>query len=270
MSGFAGWTSMVWAQARLNQTVLLRQRGLAFSVLLLPLFMAFAYTSADGGPGATVNGVPVAVFAAVGAVAMVFPFSYMTISTGIVVRREERVYKRLRGSALPTSAIFAGDILHATLVGAVQGAVILVYVITMVGAPVPRNIPLMVLAFLLGAAVFAALAIGTAGLIPNYEVAQLVALPVLLVCMFGSGMMLPLSELPDWGQRVAERLPLTPIVTMMRTAFLGRDFSRDDAPEVGFLEAFQVSAVGLGVALLWIGVGLWSTRRYFRWDPRRV
>ncbi|WP_101787871.1 ABC transporter permease [Nonomuraea indica] len=270
MNGFASWASMVWAQARLNQTVLLRQRGLAFSVLLLPLFMAFAYTSGDAQGGATVSGVPMTVFAAVGAIAVVFPFSYMTITTGIVVRREERVYKRLRGSALPTSAIFAGDILHATLVGAVQGGVILAYVIAVVGAPVPRNIPLMLLAFVLGAAVFAALAIGTSGLIPNYEVAQLVALPVLLVCMFGSGMMLPLSELPEWGQRVAERLPLTPVVTMMRTAFLGRDFGRDGAPEVGFLEAFQSSAAGLGVALLWIGVSLWCTRRYFRWDPRRA
>ncbi|WP_236051478.1 ABC transporter permease [Nonomuraea cypriaca] len=193
----------------------------------------------------------------------------MTISASIVVRREERVYKRLRGSALPTSALFAGDVVHATLIGAVQGALILAYAMAVTGAPLPRNIPLMLVAFLLGAAVFAALAIGTAGLIPNYEVAQLVALPVLFGSLLGAGMMFPLSVLPDWGQRVAELLPLTPIVTMMRTAYLGRDFGHDAAPVVGFLEGFQVSATGLGIGLLWIGVGLWSARKYFRWDPRR-
>ncbi|NRQ33523.1 ABC transporter permease [Nonomuraea sp. NN258] len=263
------WLSMTWAQARLNQTVLLRQRGMAFSVLFLPLFLAFVYTSGPTIEGG-VNGVPGTVYAAVGAMAVVFPFSYMTIATGIVVRREERVYKRLRGSALPTSAIFAGDILHATLVGAVQAALILGYAIAAVKAPVPANIPLMLLAFVLGAAVFAALAIGTAGLIPNYEVAQLVALPVLFLSLFGSGMIVPLTSLPDWGQRIAEALPLTPVVSMLRTGFLGRDFSVDSAPEVGFLESFQVSAAGLAIALLWVGVGLLSTRQYFRWEPRRA
>ncbi|WP_165969611.1 ABC transporter permease [Nonomuraea terrae] len=263
------WLSMTWAQARLNQTVLLRQRGLAFSVLVLPLFLAFVYSSGPAAGGA-VAGVPAGVFAAVGAMAVVFPFSYMTIATGVVVRREERVYKRLRGTALPTSAIFAGDVVHATLVGAVQAAIILVYAIAAVGVPAPANVPLMLVAFVLGAAVFAALAIGTAGLIPNYEVAQLVALPVLFLSLLGTGMLFPLSVLPDWGQRVAEALPLTPIVTMLRVAFLGRDVAQEGAPAIGFLESFQVSAPGIGIALLWIGVGFWSTRKYFRWDPRRA
>ncbi|MEV4221336.1 ABC transporter permease [Nonomuraea sp. NPDC049725] len=263
------WLSMVWAQARLNQTVLLRQRGMAFTVLLLPLFLAFVYTSGPQG-AEMVNGVPGGVFAAVSAIAVVLPFSYMTIATAVVVRREERVYKRLRGSALPTSAIFAGDIVHATILGAVQAVIILVFAMGVAGAPMPSNVPLLLLAFLLGAAVFAALAIGTAGLIPNYEVAQLVALPVLFVSMFGAGLMFPVSVLPEWGQRVAEMLPLSPIVAMMRTAILGRDFAADAAPAVGFLESFQVSAVAIGIGLLWIGVGLWSTRRYFRWDPRRA
>lgn len=261
-----GWVSMVWAQARLNLTVMMRMRGLAFTVLLLPLFLAVMNTSAAR---VTVNGVPAGVFGAVGALAVVFPFSYMTITSGIVVRREERIYKRLRGSALPTSAIFAGDVLHASLIGAVQCAAILAYAMAAVQAPLPRNIPLMLVAFVLGAAVFAALAIGTAGFIPNYEVAQIVALPVLFGSLVGAGMMFPLSALPDWAQRVAEVLPLTPVMTMIRTAYLGRDFGQDAAPEVGFLEAFQVSAAGLGIGLLWIGVGLWSTRKYFRWDPRR-
>ncbi|MGI5491276.1 ABC transporter permease [Microtetraspora malaysiensis] len=263
------WMSMVWAQTRLNQTVLLRQRGFAFSVLLVPLFLAFVNTAGPAS-GTTIGGVPGAVFGAVGAMAVVFPFSYMTIATTIVVRREERVYKRLRGSALPTSAIFAGDILHATLVGAVQAAIILAYAMGVVGAPAPRNIPLIVIAFVLGAAVFAALAIGTAGLIPNNEIAQLVAIPVLLVSMLGAGMMFPLSVLSAGVQRAAELLPLTPIVSMIRTAYLGRDFARDGAPEVGFLETFQVSATEIGIGLLWIGVGLWCTRQYFRWDPRRA
>ncbi|TMR16095.1 ABC transporter permease [Nonomuraea turkmeniaca] len=256
------WASMAWAQTRLDFTVMLRQRGLAFTVLLLPLFLAFVNT-ANSVAGAEVAG-------AVGALAVVFPFSYMTITSGIVVRREERVYKRLRGSALPTSAIFAGDVLHATLIGAVQGVAILAYVMAVVGGPLPRNVPLMLVAFLLGAAVFAALAIGTAGLIPNYEVAQLVALPVLFGSLLGAGMMFPLSVLPEWGQRVAELMPLTPIVTMIRTAYLGRDYGQAAAPKVGFLEGFQVSAAGLGIALLWVGIGLWSARRYFRWDPRRA
>ncbi|MGN9785659.1 ABC transporter permease [Nonomuraea sp. ZG12] len=263
------WLSMVWAQTRLNQTVLLRQRGMAFSVLLLPLFLAFVNT-ANARSQDLVNGVPATAFAAVGAIAVVFPFSYMTIATSIVVRREERVYKRLRGSALPTSAIFAGDILHATLVGAVQAVVILVYAVAVVDAPMPRNIPLMLLAFLLGAAVFAALAIGTAGFIPNYEVAQLVALPVLFISLVAAGVMFPLSMLPEWGQQISERLPLTPVVSILRTAFLGRDFAQEGAPAIDFLESFQVSAAGVGIGLLWIGLGLWLTRQYFRWDPRRA
>jgi ABC-2 type transport system permease protein len=267
-----GWPSMVWAQVRLNHTVLVRQRGMAVSILVLPVFVAVLYAITGRG-GEAIGGVPSDTYIGVGAIAMVFTTAFMSVSLAVVNRREERVYKRLRGTPLPVSAIFAGDVAHAAAVTFVQAALAAGFVLVR-DAPTPGNVPLVLLAVVVGAAVFCALALGLSGLLPNTEVAQLAAIPVVLVGAVGSGVA-PLTAFPGWAQRTAEVLPLTPVVRMLHTGWLGRDFSSEPvkgvaADKVGILQGFQVTAGSLGVALVWIAIGLWLTRRYFRWDPRRA
>lgn len=269
-----GWARTVWAQVRLNHTVMLRQRGLAVTILVMPLFFVVLYTVTVRGNGLKI-GIPPRPYVGVGTLAMGFATAFMSVTSAVVGRREERVYKRLRGTPLPVGSIFAGDILHAVLVALVQEVVAGGYLIVALHAPVPHDIVLVLVGSAVGAAVFCALALGVSGLLPSVEVAQLAAVPVLLVGALGSGMMVPLSVFPDWARRVGEVLPLTPAVRMIRTGWFGRDLSVAPVkgvtpPRVGFLEGFQVSAVSLGVALLWIALGLWLTRRFFRWDPRRA
>jgi ABC-2 type transport system permease protein len=269
-----GWPAMVWAQVRLNHTALVRQRGLAFSVLTLPLFFVVVYTI---NPTAheTIGGVSTRAYVGVGTLAMGCLAAFMSVSAAAVYRREERIYKRLRGTALPVGAIFAGDVAHAVLVGLVQEVLSAGYLIVVLHAPMPSNIPLILVASLIGSVAFCVLALGVSGLLPSNEVAQLASVPVLLIGALGSGMAIPLSALPGWARGVCEVLAPTPIVRAVRTGWFGRDFSAEPAKHVaahhvGLLDGFQVSGAGLGVALLWIAVGLWLTRRFFRWDPRRA
>ena len=159
------WPAMVWAQVRLNHIALLRQRGLAFGVLTLPLFLVVVYTI---NPTAheTIGGVSARAYVGVGTLAMGCLAAFMSVSAAAVYRREERIYKRLRGTALPTGAIFAGDVAHAVLVGLLQEVLAAGYLIVVLHAPMPRNIPLILVATLVGSVAFCALALGVSGRCP--------------------------------------------------------------------------------------------------------
>src|SRR5262249_36843619 len=162
---------------------------LAFSALLLPLFFVVVYTL--GPAGAMVGGVPRKEYVGAATLALVFTTAFMTVSSAVVNRREERIYKRLRGTALPTVAIFAVDVVHAVLVALVQEIVSAGYVVVALHAPIPRDIPLVLLASVVGASVFCALGLGVAGLLPSTEVAQLAAMPVIVLGALASGIVFP-------------------------------------------------------------------------------
>ena len=84
------------------------------------------------------------------------------------------------------------------------------------------------------------------------EMAQVTSLPVLVACMLGSGVMFPLSVMPDGVATALRLLPLTPVLDLMRAGWA-------DGP---VLRPLIVLAV-------WIAFGTYAVRRWFRWDPRR-
>jgi hypothetical protein len=204
-----GWPVMVWAQVRLNHTTLLRQRGLAFSVLTLPLFLVVLYTI---NPTAheMIGGVSARAYVGVGTLAMGCLAAFMSVSAAAVYRREERIYKRLRGTALPIGAIFAGDVAHAVLVGLVQEVIAAGYLIVVLHAPMPRSIPLILVASLIGSVVFCVLALGVSGLLPSNEVAQLASVPVLLIDRAGGPHRLVRPRLLRRPGRARRRAPRRP------------------------------------------------------------
>jgi ABC-2 type transport system permease protein len=76
----------------------------------------------------------------------------------------------------------------------------------------------------------------------------------------------PLDVLPDGLARVAELLPLTPAVDLMRIGLLG---VTADGTVVDFAESFGAAVQPVVVLAAWTAVGIWLVRRYFRWEPRR-
>ncbi|MEU4697635.1 ABC transporter permease [Nonomuraea dietziae] len=225
--------------ARMDLKLLGRNTTAVFNVLLLPLL--FAWMLSQGGSESFIlTGMP--------GVLLAFAV-FMNLVNSFTARREELVLKRLRGGQGSAVAIFGGAGLAALAAFILQVALLVVW-IDRTGGGLPENVPMMLVAAVLGVAVFGLLAAAFSGITPNAELAQVAVLPVLIVALVGSPLVIPLSEMP-----FAVRLvPTTPIVEMMRMGYGGGSWAAA-LPWIGALLAWLVVA---GLLAKWL----------FRWDPR--
>ncbi|GII91279.1 ABC transporter permease [Sinosporangium siamense] len=253
--------------ARMDMTVLGRNQTALVNVLLLPLLMAWMFTTLyDRGE---IGGVPGGLFILTGLPSMMLGFAvFVNLVNSFTARREELVLKRLRGGQPSAVAIFGGAGLSAFLIFAVQMVLVAVWSSRIEGGAMPANIPLMVVTGLLGVAVFALIAAAFSGITRNAELAQVAVVPVLLVIMIGSPLMVPLSVFPEPLQIIAKFIPSTPVTEVMRTAHLGRDFIGEGGQTLTTAQQWIEALPSLGVLVLWIGIGALLAKWLFRWDPR--
>ncbi|GAA2385540.1 ABC transporter permease [Nonomuraea africana] len=225
--------------ARMDLKLLGRNTTAMFNVLLLPLL--FALMLSQGGEDSFVlTGLP--------GVMLVFAV-FMNLVNSFTARREELVLKRLRGGQGSAVAIFGGAGLAALAVFVLQVALLVVW-IERRGGGLPENVPMMLVAAVLGVAVFALLAAAFSGITPNAELAQVAVLPVLIVALLGSPLIVPLSKMPF----VVRLVPTTPIVEMMRMGYGGG--------------SWLAALPWIGVLLAWLVVAGLLAKWLFRWDPR--
>ena len=255
--------------ARLDLSLLWRNRTALFGVLGLPLF--FVAPLFPAGDGTMTSGIAAPLYTGTGDLAFFLLFGIFGNLTNVfTVRREDLTLKRLRGSALSDREIFGGSVLGATVIYLLQVCLVLTALVTSLNAGAPANLPLLLLGLALGIVAFALLAFALSGVTPNAELSQYTVLPILFLCSAASGFMVPLDSLPDWVERIAAVLPLSPLVEIARTAYLGRDFTHGgDHAELGFFGVWTACGPALVVLLAWIAAGLLLARRYFRWEPRR-
>jgi ABC-2 type transport system permease protein len=96
--------------------------------------------------------------------------------------------------------------------------------------------------------------------------AQVTTVPVLTIPLALSGLLFPLAMLPEPLRWLAQALPLTPVVTLMRLGLTGTAAS---GHHLGLAAAFGAAAIPVLVLAAWITAGTWAARRWFRWEPRR-
>jgi ABC-2 type transport system permease protein len=104
----------------------------------------------------------------------------------------------------------------------------------------------------------AALAAASTVFTRNVELAQITTMPLLLASLVGSGLVVPLDELPHVMAELCQLLPLSPVMTLVRAGWLG-------GPEAGAYEVLKA----LATALAWTALAVFAVRRWFRWEPRR-
>lgn len=254
-------SSLAWSEAlllRRNPLAVLIAIGLPIGVVLIlrstPELAAIA--GADKGA---------AIVTMVAAVALNL-FVYYNLVTSLVARREELVLKRLRTGEATDLEILAGTATPAVAIAWVQVVVAAVASAALFGLSTPTNLLLVLLALLLGAAVFVVLATATTPLTRTVELAQLTTGPMLLIPLNFSGLYFPLASLPEPMEFACRLLPLTPVVDLLRLGLSG--FTPDGRTvELGGTFAYAVQPVV--VLLAWVIVGGLATRRWFRWEPRR-
>jgi len=268
LTRIAGVTPTAWggparriaALAR-GEALLLRRNPIALlTALATPVAMVLATRAsvAAGGGGA-------AVVTSLTAFTLLFVV-YYNLVTALVARREELVLKRLRtgetsdaeilaGTAAPAVAIAWGQILIGALVAA-----------TAFGMGPPTNPVLVLAAIVLGTAVFVLLAVASTALTRNVEMAQLTTTPVLVAPLVLSGLLFPVDLFPEPLQRLGQVLPLTPVVDLLRLGLTG---TTTQGASVDLAASFGPAVGPLLVLAAWVVAGVWATRRWFRWEPRR-
>nr|MBA2561165.1 ABC transporter permease [Propionibacteriales bacterium] len=191
---------------------------------------------------------------------------YYNLVTALVARREESVLKRLRTGEATDPEIIVGTAAPAIAVSLFQIAIGILTAFILFDMGAPTNPVLVLAAIALGTVVCVLFASAMTALATSVEMTQLIATPAMVVSMIFSGVMFPLDLLPEPVQRVADGLPLTQVVELLRLGLTGTPATGSSEGLAGSFGAALVPAVILAT---WVGAGAWAVRRWFRWEPRR-
>jgi ABC-2 type transport system permease protein len=248
-----------------GEALLLRRNPIALlTALATPVAMVLA-TRASVPERAGDLGEGAGVVTSLTAFALLFVV-YYNLVTALVARREELVLKRLRTGEIGDAEILAGTAAPAVAIAWGQILVGALVAITAFGMGPPTNPLLVLTAIVLGTAVFVLLALASTALTRNVEMAQLTTTPVLIAPLALSGLLFPVDLLPEPLQRLGQVLPLTPVVDLLRLGLTG---TTSQGTGVDLAASFGPAVVPLLVLVGWVVAGVWATRRWFCWDPRR-
>ncbi|MEU1436966.1 ABC transporter permease [Streptomyces sp. NPDC005786] len=245
------------ALGRAEMTLLARNRSAVVVALLVPSAMVMAMKSTFeqvdlGGTGLTVAGA--ALTGGIGTV--LIQAVYMNMVSAYVARREDLVLKRLRTGEVSDSEILTGTALPSAALALAQSALIIVTGAAFFGLTAPQRPELLLAGLLLAVVLLTLLAAATSIVTRTVQTSQLTTLPLFLVSMMGSGLFVPLEIFPDPLASACEFLPLTGVMTLIRSGWLGVN------------EGTDVLGAAL-TGLVWTALAVFAVQRWFRWDPRR-
>lgn len=228
-----------------------------FTVGFSVVFLILMGASAGSSTSSTLGGVKtiqyyVPAFLAYGVMSTCFN----ALSTGLVVRRESGLLKRLRLSPLPAWALLAAIAINAVLVSAVQVVVLLLIGRYGYGVHMPHAWGALLVALVVGAVCFTAVGVAMSTLIPNQEAAGPVTSVVFFVLLFLSGLWYPIAQ----HSALAQISSIFPIRHMILATFAPFD------PRPG---VSGWSWGDIGVLTVWAAIGLALGLRRWSWAPRR-
>ena len=249
--------SLLLHQLRSEQRLYWRSHELAFFTFIFPLLIYILLGSVYGddpveGEGVTGSEYLLAGLLGYGVVATAFA----GLAILVVIRRESGVLKRVRGTPLPAWA-YVLALLGSTLVVFVIEAVALILLAKlMFDVPFPDQPVSVALALLLGAAAFAALGVALTTFIRSAEGASAVISAIYLPMAFLAGSFWTTSAYPAFLEAIANLLPLTYFIHLMRDIVLLHEQIWENWTDVAVVSAWGL--FGLVVAVL-----------RFRWEPRQ-
>jgi ABC-2 type transport system permease protein len=173
----------------------------------------------------------------------------------LVVRRESGVLKRLRGTPLPAWAFVVATLLSTIIVFAIEAVALIVLANVLFDVPFPELWVSLALALLLGAVAFAAMGVALTTFIRSAEGASAVVNAVYLPMAFLAGSFWTTQAYPTALEAIADVLPLTYFIHLMRDIVL-----LDEQIWANWTDVAVVAAWGLA--------GLVVTVLRFRWEPR--
>jgi ABC-2 type transport system permease protein len=241
-------------ELRAQQRLFWRSRELAFFTFALPIILYFLLGSVYGDD--EVDGVPGADYLLAGMLGYgAASTAFAGLAIMLVIRREQGILKRLRATPLPASTYLTAVLTSIVLIFALESVLMIVIGAVAFDTPLPDRFMSLALALLLGAASFAAMGVGLSGLIRSAEGASAVVNAIYLPVSFISGAFFSPESFPAFLEAIANVLPLTYFIELVRDVMLhGSDIWDEPA--------------AVGVVAAWGAAGLVAAIRSFRWEPR--
>ena len=246
-------------QARYSAVSYLRNPPAVFFGLLLPVLFLLIFATVFGNNDVdSRGGISQSTYYVPGLIALgIVSTTFVNLALGLVVLRENRVLKRLRGTPLPASAFLAGRVTTAVGMSVALTVVLLVIGRVAYGVDLPGSTaPGVILALVVGAASFCSLGVAFSTVVPNEDAGPAVVNAAVLPLYFISGVFFPTDDAPGWLNHVAEVFPIKHLAEAL-------------------LEAFDPRTTGagiawghLGIVALWGVAGALAATFTFRWTPK--
>jgi ABC-2 type transport system permease protein len=233
-----------------------RSRELAFFTFLLPMIFFLLLASVYGKDRIKSEGnVRSADFLQAGMIGYgAISIAFAGLAIVLVIRRESGILKRLRATPLPAPA-YVTALLSAFLAAfAVEVVGLFILGRAFFSVPWPHHLLSLVLALALGAVSFCGLGIGLTALIKSAEGASAVVNAIYLPTAFISGAFFSPHSYPAFLRAIADVLPLTYFLRLIRNVML---------------HGHEIWSQGTNVAVIaaWGLAGLVVALRSFRWEP---
>ncbi|MEN5075906.1 ABC transporter permease [Isoptericola cucumis] len=255
----------VWALARAELLLLVRNRTALFNALALPPLSVALFAAVGGiGDGAT-DAMGAMLLNLLVFMALAFVV-YYNLTVAYVARREELVLKRYLVGECSRAEILAGAAVPAFAVALAQTVLGVVAVSVFLEPPAFVNPLLMVVAVVGGAVMLTTLAAATSGLSRTVESAQLTTLPLLIVAIPFAGLFGGPGASSGVLDTVGTFTPLRPITDLMLLGAAGID---GDGTVLTFAETFAAARLPWAVLVAWTVLAALAARRWMRWEPRR-
>ena len=246
--------SLFLHELKAQQMLFWRSRELAFFTFALPVILYFLLGSVYGDD--EVDGVPGADYLLAGMLGYgAASTAFAGLAILLVVRRESGILKRLRATPLPASTYLTAVLASIVFVFALESTLMIVIGRVGFDTPVPDRLVSLALVLLLGAGSFAALGIGLSGVVRSAEGASAVVNAIYLPVSFISGAFFSPESFPAFLEAIANVLPLTYFIELVRDVMLHGSQIWDEPAAVGVVTAWGVA-------------GLFAALHSFRWEPR--
>jgi ABC-2 type transport system permease protein len=241
-------------ELRAQQRLFWRSRELAFFTFMLPIILFFLLGSVYGED--EVEGVRGADYLLAGMLGYgCVSTTFAGLAILLVIRREQGILKRLRATPLPPSTYLAAVLTSIVLVFAVETVLMIAIGRVAFDTPLPARALSLIAALLLGAVSFAALGVALSSVVRSAEGASAVVNAIYLPVSFISGAFFSPASFPAFLEAIADVLPLTYFIELVRNVMLHGSQLWDEPTAVAVIAAW--GAFGLVVAV-----------RSFRWEPR--
>ncbi|HKP17037.1 MAG TPA: ABC transporter permease [Gaiellaceae bacterium] len=248
--------SLFLHQLRGEQRLYWRSRELAFFTFLFPVLIFILLGSVYGDDKIKSEGVKGSAYLLAGILGYgIASTAFAGLAIVLVLRRESGILKRLRATPLPPPVYLAAAIVSTVFVYAIEAAALILLARVLFDVHLPTEWFSLILALLLGSLAFAALGIALTGFIRSGEGSSAVVNAIYLPTSFLSGSFWSPHAYPRFLEVIADILPLTYFIRLMRDIVL-----RNETIWSNWSEVAVVAAWGIGGLLLAI--------RAFKWEPR--